>query len=205
MAEAGGGAGADEDEIGTPGYTAPAETSIADMMKSDGKEDEDEALQRWKAKLLEGAGAAGGKKDVKVLRMELCCTGHDPIVLNLDDASIEAMNDKKKAVQVKEGTEFHVKIYFGVSGEVVSGLKYAMKMYKGPLKVGSDEFMLGSYGPKAGDDGVLTEQIAKTKSDEFPSGMLARTTVKVVSKFRDDDKTVWKEWTWYLKVAKDFA
>jgi hypothetical protein len=120
-------------------------------------------------------------------------------VLKLDAASIEAMNDKKACIQVKEGTDFHVKIFFKVSGEVVSGLKYTQKMYKGPLKVGSDDFMLGSYGPKA------DEQMAKTKEDEFPKGMMARTTVKVQSKFIDDDKTVWKEWTWYLKVAKDFA
>ena len=83
--------------------------------------------------------------------------------------------------------------------------KYSMKMYKGPLKVGSDEFMLGSYGPKADESGKVTEQTAKTKKDEFPSGMMSRTTVKVVSKFKDDDGTKWKEWTWYLKIAKDFA
>jgi hypothetical protein len=55
MAEAEGGAAAGDDETLAPGYTAPAEASIADMMKSDGKEDEDEALQRWKAQLLAGA------------------------------------------------------------------------------------------------------------------------------------------------------
>lgn len=52
MAEA---AGPDEDDALTPGYKAPAKVGIADMMKSEGKDDEDEALQRWKAQLLAGA------------------------------------------------------------------------------------------------------------------------------------------------------
>ena len=40
---------------------------------------------------------------------------------------------------------------------------------------------------------------------QFPSGMLARTTVKCVSKFIDDDGVVHKEWTWWLKIAKDWS
>jgi hypothetical protein len=65
MAEAEGGAAAGDDETLAPGYTAPAEASIADMMKSEGKEDEDEALQRWKAQLL--AGAEGGPRSLPII------------------------------------------------------------------------------------------------------------------------------------------
>eukprot|EP00729_Bicosta_minor_P006339 gene6339-18889_t len=197
MAEA---AGPDEDDALTPGYKAPAKVGIADMMKSEGKDDEDEALQRWKAQLLAGADSGSGGPPVEVAKMELHSSeaGHEPMVLDLT-GDISALADKANAYQVKEGTEFHVQIFFKVNGEVVSGLKYTQKTFKGPIKLGSDSHMLGSYGPKA------EIQMAKTPKDDFPSGMLARTTVKCVSKFIDDDGVVHKEWTWWLKIAKDWS
>ena len=39
----------------------------------------------------------------------------------------------------------------------------------------------------------------------FSTGMMSRTTVKCESKFIDDDGVVHKEWTWWLKIAKDWA
>ena len=132
MAEAG---PADDDEGLTSGYVAPAQASIADMMKSEGKDDEDEALQRWKQQLLAGAGESTGGPPVEVVKMELHSSeaGREPMVLNLE-GDLTAMGEKKNACQVKEGTEFQIMIHFRVNNEVVSGLKYVQKMYKGSVR-----------------------------------------------------------------------
>ena len=42
------------------------------------------------------------------------------------------------------------------------------KVKRGGIPVSKDKVMLGSYGPKA------EAQIAKTKPDSMPSGMMAR-------------------------------
>ena len=45
----------DDDAVeGTPGYVAPAKVGLEEMKNKDA---DDEALNRWKAKLLEGASA----------------------------------------------------------------------------------------------------------------------------------------------------
>ncbi len=50
--------------------------------------------------------------------------------------------------------------------------------------------MLGSYGPKA------ESQSAMTPLEEAPSGMLARGTYTVKSKFIDDDNESHLAWEW---------
>ncbi len=56
--------------------------------------------------------------------------------------------------------------------------------------------MVGSYGPK-------TEvQEFRTPDEDAPSGMISRGTYKVKSKFTDDDKNIYLEWEWALKIIK---
>ena len=60
-----------------------------------------------------------------------------------------------------------------------------------------NNFMVGSYGPK-------TEvQMYSTPVEDAPSGMLSRGLYKVKSLFTDDDKNVYLEWEWSLKIMKD--
>ena len=57
-------------------------------------------------------------------------------------------------------------------------------------------FMVGSYGPKN------EAQEFQTPVEDAPSGLLARGTYNVKSKFTDDDKNIYLEWEWALKIVK---
>lgn len=52
--------------------------------------------------------------------------------------------------------------------------------------------MLGSYGPNK------DSQTAMTPKEQVPSGMLARATYTIKSKFIDDDKEAHLSWEWYV-------
>lgn len=55
----------------------------------------------------------------------------------MHDTRIARQADKANAYQVKEGTEFHVQIFFKVNGEVVSGLKYVLMIHCNILRAPS--------------------------------------------------------------------
>ena len=56
--------------------------------------------------------------------------------------------------------------------------------------------MVGSYGPKTEIQSFMTQP------EDAPSGMLARGLYKIKSKFTDDDKNIYLEWEWALKICK---
>ncbi len=58
--------------------------------------------------------------------------------------------------------------------------------------------MVGSYGPKT-EPHVYTAPV-----DDAPSGVIARGTYTVKSKFTDDDKRSYLEWEWALSIKKDW-
>ena len=57
--------------------------------------------------------------------------------------------------------------------------------------------MVGSYPPKT------EPHVFQTKPEKAPSGVLVRGTFNVTSKFTDDDKNVYLEWDWVLKIIKE--
>lgn len=153
-----------------------------------------EALVRWKAKLLENAGAAGeGAKKCTVTKMIFKCTSETK------DIELDLTGDLNKLkdtpIQVKEGCTYKIKIEF-TNGEIVPGLRYITKLKRKGITVDKSNQMMGSFGPGA--------QFGLTQEDDMPKGMLARGTYKVNSKFIDDDKEVHLEWDWQLKIAKDW-
>merc|ERR1711953_1203878 len=64
------------------------------------------------------------------------------------------------------------------------------------VPVDKNNIMVGSYAPKAEDHSF------KTEAETAPSGMLARGTYKVKSKFIDDDKEEHASWEWNIEIAK---
>lgn len=69
--------------------------------------------------------------------------------------------------------------------------------------------MMGCYGPKAEVyEFTMPQQEGMLLSSHSwytaPSGMMARGTYNVNSKFTDDDDQVHLEWDWVLKIAKTF-
>ncbi|KAF9541837.1 hypothetical protein BGW38_009813, partial [Lunasporangiospora selenospora] len=87
-----------------------------------------------------------------------------------------------------------------VQHEMVSGLKYAHIVKRGPLKGKSfdkTEQMIGSYA-------ASSKPIEKKfQPEEAPSGLLARGHYEVKSKFLDDDNFAHKEWSWSFDIKKD--
>lgn len=114
------------------GYQPPPEKSIDEMLKTD---EDDEALQKYKASLL-GDGVSGSGAVVvdpsdprKVILKKLSL-----VVEGRDDVSIDLTEDlaviKKRTFVLKEGVKFRMKIDFIVQREIVHGLKYVQKTYK---------------------------------------------------------------------------
>ncbi|CAJ1076401.1 rho GDP-dissociation inhibitor 1 [Xyrichtys novacula] len=106
---------------------------------------------------------------------------------------------KKRPFVLKEGVEYKMKINFKVNKEIVSGLKYIQFTSRKGVKVDKTEYMVGSYGPRPGQEYEFL-----TTMEEAPKGMLARGTYTVKSKFTDDDKHDHLSWEWSLTIKKDW-
>eukprot|EP00048_Salpingoeca_helianthica_P014330 m.221156 g.221156 ORF g.221156 m.221156 type:complete len:190 (-) comp15731_c0_seq1:107-676(-) len=178
----------------TPGYVAPKKVAL-DTLKDLDKDDE--ALNRWKAQLLAGASAGNSSDPRKVIveKMSFVTAGREDIALDL---TRDLSGLKDKPITIKEGSEYRLRITFKIQHEVVSGLKYVHTVHRGPLRVDKSNYMLGSYGPKA------ESQSAMTPLEEAPSGMLARGTYIVKSKFVDDDNETHLAWEWSFVLKKDW-
>ena len=85
--------------------------------------DASESLAKWKASLGIGAGG-GGEKNVQMLSLSLVAGSRSagPLVFDLTDKEKLAAL-KKTPVNIKEGSDYAVKLEFTVSGDVVSGLR----------------------------------------------------------------------------------
>mmetsp|Transcript_31037 Transcript_31037/g.43434 ORF Transcript_31037/g.43434 Transcript_31037/m.43434 type:complete len:203 (-) Transcript_31037:86-694(-) len=200
-------AAADEvDEVEDTGYKGPAKKSVDEMKNLDA---DDEALNRWKAQLLQGADAAGDGPPVTVENMVV--VGIDkgklegpPSELNLDltdPAKLESYKDKSNAFVFKEGIEYRIKVDFKVNKEVVSGLKLVNQIKRKGIKVpgGKTSDMFGSYGPKP------ETQSAFSPVKDVPKGMMYRGHYTVHSEFVDDDKVCHLAWDWCFDIKKDWS
>lgn len=177
-------------------YKAPEKVATEELLNKDA---DDEALMKWKKKLLEGAPAGGGDgPNVVVEALKFCVEGKDDLVLDLTQPDNVLAESK---FVVKEGVDYKLKIVFRVNNEIVSGLQFYNVFYKAGVKVPgmAQKHMVGSFGPKA-DPQEWRSSIA----DTLPAGMLARGTVTIKSRFTDDDKNIIKQWQWKIKLAKDW-
>eukprot|EP01147_Barroeca_monosierra_P004819 gene4819-6864_t len=118
---------------------------------------------------------------------------HDDLVLDLTG---DLSTLKEKSFTIKEGCQYRIMIKFRIQNEVVSGLRYVDGVYRKGVRMERNDFMLGSYGPKA------EVQTAMTPWQEMPSGMLARGHYKVKSKFIDDDGDTHLAWEWTFDLKK---
>eukprot|EP00045_Choanoeca_perplexa_P021943 m.7888 g.7888 ORF g.7888 m.7888 type:complete len:190 (+) comp8967_c0_seq1:36-605(+) len=184
----------DDDFETTPGYKAPAQVDLETLQNLD---KDDEALNRWKAKLLEGAASGADSGDPRRVIVE-SMTFHSAVKEMSLDLTGDLAALKAQSFVIKEGVQFRLKIGFKVQHEVVSGLRYTDAVYRKGIRVTKNSYMLGSYGPKA------EVQVAQTPWDEMPSGMLARGHYTVKSKFIDDDKNEHLAWEWAFDLKKDF-
>ncbi|ORX38423.1 E set domain-containing protein [Kockovaella imperatae] len=179
----------------TQGYKVGESKTVAELAALD---QEDESLQRWKQSLgiATGPGGSNGPKQIIPKTLFLSSpTLSKPVSIEFD----KSKDAKSHPVTIKEGVEYSVGITFLVQNEIVSGLKYIQVVKRAGITVDKTEAMLGSYGPQ-------TEAYSKTfASDESPSGMLARSgTYNVRSRVVDDDNTIWLDFEWAFKLAKEW-
>lgn len=187
--EGGGAEDLGELSLETPrdGYVAPKAVALDDILAS--KDDEDEAMQRYKASLLGAAVAAGGAggtddpRKVVVTELSVLINGRDPLVFDLTDEA----NLKGGLVAVlKEGCEYKTAIKFRVQNEIVAGLRYKNVVSRGPMAVDRTDEMLGSYGPDPAK--IISIVFPKHEWNKAPSGMTARATYSAKTRFQCDDK-----------------
>ena len=69
-------------------------------------------------------------------------------------------------------------------------------MYFFVLATDKSNLMVGSYPPKTNPHEFIT------KAESAPSGMALRGDYIIASLFTDDDKNIYKEWSWTLKITK---
>lgn len=188
---------AGDGEEATLGYKPPIQKSLQEIQNMD---TDDESLTKYKQTLLGNAAASQDVSgpNVLVTRLTLLCdTAPNPLMLDLQ-GDLSAL--KKQAFVLKEGVEYKIKITFKVQREIVSGLKYQQVMSRKGLTVDKSTYMVGSYGPKPGQDLEYT-----TPLEEAPSGVITRGTYTVRSKFVDDDHNVHLAWDWSLAIKKNWT
>jgi len=179
------------------GYKPPVVKTVDELLKADA---EDESLNRYKDMLLGQAKEKAipfpeNPKTVILQKLAIIVEGRPDVEINLTG---DVSKLKDKPIVLKEGTSYRVKLYFYVQREIVSGMKYVLASYRGPLRVDKDSIMVGSYGPR----NEIYEWTSQ--SDEAPKGMLARGTYVIKSRFTDDDNQDHLTWEWSIKIREDW-
>uniref|UniRef100_A0A1I8JLT0 Conserved plasma membrane protein n=1 Tax=Macrostomum lignano TaxID=282301 RepID=A0A1I8JLT0_9PLAT len=82
---------------------------------------------------------------------------------------------------------------------IVAGLRYINCSYKMGIRVAKDDLMVGSYPPKA------EPHVYSSPAQEAPSGMMARGTYTIKSRFTDDDRNDFLSWEWAIKIKDSLA
>ncbi|EXJ78751.1 hypothetical protein A1O1_09153 [Capronia coronata CBS 617.96] len=185
----------------TPGFKVGEKKTLDEYQKLD---QEDEALNRWKASL----GLATGKSIsnpndprlciIKSLALEV--EGRPDITIDLaQPGALETL--KSKPFTIKEGSRYQMKAVFVVQHQVLSGLKYVQSIKRKGIPLGKDQEMIGSYPPNTVDKPTYTKKFAP---EEAPSGMMARGHYDAVSRFVDDDDVTHLKFEWSFDIAKDW-
>jgi len=185
----------------TEGFKVGEKKTIDEYQKLD---QNDEALNRWKASLGLGTGTAVGDPNdprtcvIKSLALEV--EGRPDITIDLSaPGALETL--KNKPFTIKEGCRYQMKAVFVVQHQVLSGLKYIQVLKRKGIRVGKDEEMIGSFPPNTTDKPT---HIKKFAPEEAPSGMIARGHYEAVSKFTDDDKHDHLQFEWSFDITKNW-
>ncbi|KAI3381594.1 hypothetical protein SNEBB_002774 [Seison nebaliae] len=143
-------------------YKVPAPSSINHILEKDSADD---SLARYKKSLLGEATSIlidpNDKRNVIPESITLMINDHEDI--NFDLKSKDLFTNKT-TVRLKEASIFRMRIKFYIQRDLVTGLKYKQNLYKGPLKVDSTTYMIGSRAPKQ----FLQEYVGN--EEELPSG-----------------------------------
>ncbi|KAK9383438.1 immunoglobulin E-set [Kockiozyma suomiensis] len=197
----------DEDELvseSAEGYVVGRKKTVEEYVDLDNN---DESLRKWKESLglapgstTGSIGEPGDKRKVVILKLELEIRDHSPISVNLTEKSaLEKL--KTKPLVIKEGVLYKVRIRFRVQHEIITGLRYLQLVKRKGLKVDKSDEICGSYSPNTLENPYYEKTFLE---EEAPSGLIARGTYDMTSKFIDDDKTTHLLFTWQLAIKKNW-
>ncbi|ROQ93720.1 RHO protein GDP dissociation inhibitor [Streptomyces sp. 2132.2] len=104
-------------------------------------------------------------------------------------------------VVIKEGVQYSLGLEFRVNHGDTAGVRCAQVVKRANVTVDKLEEVLGSYGPSPDEDPYKKELAAQ----EAPTGLQARSgSYKVRSRIIADDATVYADFEWSYKLAKDW-
>ncbi|KKY18678.1 putative rho-gdp dissociation inhibitor [Phaeomoniella chlamydospora] len=186
----------------TEGFKVGEKKTIDEYNKLD---QDDEALNRWKASLGLAAGDTisdpSDPRKCIIHSLALEVEGRPDITIELTQpGALE--NLKKQPFIIKEGSRYQMKATFKVQHEVLSGLKYVQVVKRKGIRVDKHEEMIGSFAPNTTGSPTWSKKFA---AEEAPSGMIARGKYDAVSRFVDDDMHDHLKFEWTFEIAKDWA
>jgi Rho GDP-dissociation inhibitor len=171
---------------------------------------EDEAMNRWKASLGLGGGEdlsdANDPRRCIIQSLALEVEGRSDITIDLS-APGALENLKSKPFTIKEGAKFRMKAVFKVQHEVLSGLKYLQVVKRKGIRVSKDEEMLvsarsvqslwktahilqGSYAPSTSEK--------PTYEKKCKASMLINTLPLLTSRSQPGRSTIRHDRSWSL-------
>ncbi|KAK4766066.1 hypothetical protein SAY87_007708 [Trapa incisa] len=175
------------------------------------KDKGDEVQRGWKQLLLGSSHGPltvvnnGGKKEssseVHILSLAIQCSGRSDLVLPipiLSSSSSSSPSSKRTLFVLKEGSRCRTKFSFLVLSSAVSGLRYTYAVWKTGVRVGNTKIMVGTFSPRKEPYWYETEE------ETIPTGILARGSYFVRTKFVDDDGKCHLELNYYFEIRKNW-
>ncbi|KAJ1856650.1 rho GDP dissociation inhibitor [Coemansia sp. RSA 1822] len=180
----------------TAGFKVGEKKNIDELAQLDAT---DASLNKWKESLGLSHAQERFPDDPRTVVVQALVFQSEDRAIRMDVSTPKAVEELQKTpITIKEGCEYTFKIEFVVQREMVSGLKFLQQVKRKGIPVDKMEEMCGSYGPK------YESQERTFPSSKAPSGMLARGTYNVKSRFIDDDNTVYLEWAWSMEIKKEW-
>ncbi|KAK9480392.1 immunoglobulin E-set [Lipomyces japonicus] len=186
------------------GYKVGTKKTVDEYVQLDNN---DESLKKWKESLgLVGSGSGSigdvnDKRKVVILGLELEFRDHETFKVNLDtQAEVDKL--KSNPIVIKEGAHYKLRIKFRVQHEIITGLRYLQLVKRKGVRVDKSDEICGSYSPNTAEKPFYEKTFIE---EEAPSGLLARGTYDVTSKFVDDDNFTHLQFTWVLHIKKSWS
>ncbi|KGN58282.1 rho GDP-dissociation inhibitor 1 [Cucumis sativus] len=175
------------------GFTPGPLLSLKEQLE---KDKDDESLRRWKEKLLgclESDLSEQREPEVKFHSIGIISDEfgevNTPLPVNENESG-------RVLFTLQEGSRYQLRLTFTVTHNIVSGLSYSNKVWRGGLIVDQTQGMLGTFAPQR-------EPYVETLEEETtPSGILARGIYSAKLKFEDDDKRCYMELPYSFEIKK---
>lgn len=187
-------------EENTPTYNICANAS-ADVTKLVQTDAEDESLRRYKERLLGASTLKGDLGNLADTRRVVLTHFYTVFEDDRPDFVCQPCAEKpaeSAAFELKEGSRYRLKILFTVQHEIVSGLRFCLKVKRAMIKR-RNEVVMGSYGPRS-EPHVFT--YPKDEWLEAPKGKLSRGTYKAQLILHDLDGAMHFTFDFSFKIVR---